>query len=191
MLSMLSSGLVAAALSTAAATDGPQTCTTIFEFNDAAAVSSWDTMNDNVMGGRSQGGPSFGDAALVFEGFTNTDGGGFSSISAGTPKGSLAGVSAFQVRYRGDGRRYLFSLETGEKRWVFFRIHYWHEFATDAEAGWQVATLPVSGFEAYYHGDPIKGRTLKTERIKDLGFFIYDKEHGPFALEVDWIKACR
>ncbi len=167
-----------------------QTCTTVFDFEGSDAIEAWETTNDNVMGGKSSGGPSIGDGVLTFSGSTNTDGGGFSSIKASVPKRSLDGTTAFRVRYKGDGRRFLFSTETGERRWLFFRIQYWSEFEAKETGDWEEVTLPIDGFQAHYMGEPIDGRVLDPARIKDLGFFIYDKKDGPFALEVDWIKAC-
>ena len=47
---------------------------------------AWQTVNDNVMGGRSRGGHTREGGTLVFAGSTNTRGGGFSSIRASLPE---------------------------------------------------------------------------------------------------------
>ncbi len=166
-------------------------CITLFDFDETDALAAWDTTNDNVMGGKSSGGPAVTDGTLIFSGVTNTDGGGFSSIKAEVEDRDLSGVTAFRIRYRGDGRSYLFSTETGETRWIFMRIQYWTGFDTSSGAGWQEVSLPVTDLNAHFHGEPIKERTFDPARVKDLGFFIYDKQDGPFELQVDWIKACR
>ncbi len=165
-------------------------CRVLFDFEAADAIEAWKTTNDNVMGGRSSGGPAVADGTLIFSGVTNTDGGGFSSVKASVPRGSLEGVTSFRIRYRGDGRRYQFSTETGERRRLFFRLQYWSEFEALNTGSWEETDLPVSGFQSYFFGEPLDDRVLDPARIRDLGFFIYDKEDGPFELQVDWIKAC-
>lgn len=184
---IIASAIAVSCSGTAKSTEA-QECYSLFDFGQSQAVQAWDTTNDNVMGGKSSGGPAVVDKKLVFAGSTNTDGGGFSSISAAVPKDLRKQITSFEIRYRGDGRDYLFSLETGEKKWLFFRIHYWAPLQTKAQ--WQTATFPLAAFNPYYHGDPLKPRSLDGKPIKDIGFFIYDKKDGPFQLEVDWIKAC-
>ena len=55
------------------------TCTTLVEHTEADTQNPWQTVNDNVMGGRSSGGSALQDGALVFTGSTNTNGAVFSS----------------------------------------------------------------------------------------------------------------
>ena len=165
-------------------------CTTLFDFDSPRPIARWETTNDNVMGGKSSGGPQPGRNSLVFVGSTNTDGGGFSSIKSRVPKEEGYGITHFKLRYRGDGRDYKFSAETGERRYLFFRIQYWAKLPTAGTADWQEITLPTSEFVPHYMGKPIRTKGLKGRRIKDVGFFIYDLKDGPFAVEVDWIKAC-
>ena len=50
------------------------------DFSTNEGNPGWYVVNDNVMGGRSEGGFTIADAELRFAGRTNTDGGGFSSI---------------------------------------------------------------------------------------------------------------
>ena len=52
----------------------------LFDFANNAPKQNWIVVNDNVMGGRSEGGFSFKKKCLLFSGNTNTNGGGFSSI---------------------------------------------------------------------------------------------------------------
>ena len=52
----------------------------IYDFTEDNPATNWITVNDNVMGGRSEGGFSFKKKRLIFSGITNTNGGGFSSI---------------------------------------------------------------------------------------------------------------
>lgn len=165
-------------------------CRVLFDFEEDGALADWNTVNDNVMGGRSSGGPSVANGTLVFSGTINTDGGGFSSIGAGVREGQLRGATEFRLRYKADGRRYLFSVETGERRRLFFRVQYWSRFETVADGGWREVRLPVSGFRPYFRGRQVEASALDPAQIDKLGFFINDGREGPFNLQIDWIKAC-
>ena len=59
----------------------------MYDFTEDNPATNWITVNDNVMGGRSEGGFSFKKKRLIFSGTTNTNGGGFSS-----PRSSLGPV---------------------------------------------------------------------------------------------------
>ena len=65
----------------------------------------WIVVNDNVMGGRSNGGFDIDGGELRFAGSTNTNGGGFSSIRTGRLDLDLASHDGVVLRVRGDGRR--------------------------------------------------------------------------------------
>jgi len=54
--------------------------TVLKDLASLSSASSWYVVNDNVMGGRSQGAFEMEQGALRFAGRTNTNGGGFSSI---------------------------------------------------------------------------------------------------------------
>jgi monofunctional biosynthetic peptidoglycan transglycosylase len=157
-----------------------------FERSDVA--SDWQTVNDDVMGGRSRGGPVFHDGVLRFSGVTNTDGGGFSSIRTRAGAFDLSGSSGILVRVRGDGRTYKLSLRT-DARYRNWPIAFRADFKTEKDQ-WQKIYLPFSAFEPSFRGrtfaDP---PTLDRTRIQAVGLMIYDKQDGPFALEVDWIHA--
>ena len=56
------------------------TCRILADFDDPVANERWTMRNDDVMGGRSEGGVRFEDSAMVFSGDIHTNGGGFSSV---------------------------------------------------------------------------------------------------------------
>ena len=65
------------------------------------------------------------------------------------------------------------------------------DFETNADNGeWQVVRIPFSDLAPSWRGRKLsKSRyPLKKERIESIGLMIYDKQDGPFRLEVDWIK---
>jgi hypothetical protein len=144
---------------------------------------SWTTVNDNVMGGRSQGGFEIEDGMLLFHGTTNTDGGGFSSIRSGPGAPVLEGREAIRLRVRGDGRTYSLRLDTGRPRGAYRAA-----FGTVKDR-WTEARLPFESFIPRWRGRKLDLPPPEPADVIALGFMIYDKQDGPFRLEVDWIRA--
>ena len=79
------------------------------DFTDADHNAGWRVVNDNVMGGRSIGELSFqtpegagmsagaGEGSMTFEGYINTNGGGFASVRLPLPDETLVGVTAIRL----------------------------------------------------------------------------------------------
>lgn len=155
------------------------------DFSDANVASQWKTVNDNVMGGRSSGGPSFADGQLTFSGATNTDGGGFSSIRTNPTTWDTKGADGVVFRIKGDGRSYFFDVrrKTEKSRMIAYRA----EFKTKKGWAWNEVRIPFSEFKPTTFGMPIPGPKLTAEDVSTVGFMIYDKKDGPFRLLVDWV----
>jgi hypothetical protein len=144
---------------------------------------TWTTVNDDVMGGRSEGGFESKDGVLLFRGSTNTSGGGFSSIRSKPGDLNLEGTDEIRLRVRGDGRTYTFRLAarglTGSYRADF----------TTRKDEWIEVKLPFEEFEARFRGRKLDLPPPEPGDVVGVGFMIYDKKDGPFRLEVDWIRA--
>ena len=162
---------------------------TDFSANDVE--NSWITVNDNVMGGKSIGGPNFTKNRLIFSGSTNTDGGGFSSIRTKPTDLGLGDYEGLIIRARGSERKFQFDMGVDgrvSRRRTAFRA----EFKPSAK--WQEIRIPFTKFAPTFFGQILRGPkapVLNLARVKTMGLFIYDKIDGPFILEVDWIKAYR
>ena len=157
-------------------------------FDEPDAARRWVTVNDNVMGGRSTGGSEIADGQLIFSGSTNTNGGGFSSIRTRPADLDLGNADGLLYRVRGDGRTYIAGLRTGA-RFGSFDVSYWAEFETSGDGAWQTVRIPFDGYRPTMFGEDITGRApgLQSQDIQGLELYIYDKEDGPFRLEVEWI----
>lgn len=151
---------------------------------------AWYVVNDDVMGGRSEGGFHLEADALVFTGTTNTDNGGFSSIRSRPRSFDLGDWDGIRLRVRGDGRRYTFRLTTSESHSGPYEPSYWKDFGT-REGRWETIDIPFSGFRPRWRGRWLDGPELDPRAIDGLGLMIYDERDGPFRLEVDWIRAYR
>jgi len=148
----------------------------------------WYVQNDNVMGGRSEGGfETKKQGKLIFAGSTNTDGGGFSSIRTQPFKLDLSNYKGMQLRVKGDGRRYTWQLQTNAL-YRNFRVSYWADFDT-VEGEWSTVYIPFASFYPQFRGFKLDGPELDTSEITELGLYIYDKKDGPFELRLDSIEA--
>jgi hypothetical protein len=150
----------------------------------------WRVVNDNVMGGRSEGDFRLGERSLLFTGTTNTDGGGFSSIRSETRRFDLDAYEGIRLRVRGDGRTYTFRLTTWDTRGGPRRPSYWADFETRGN-GWEIVDVSFRRFRPRWRGRWLEGPELNPAAIDGLGLMIYDQRDGPFRLEVDWIRAYR
>ena len=171
---------------------GDQASLVLHDFENAAEAGlQWKTVNDNVMGGRSKGGPSFGKGVLTFSGSTNTNGGGFSSIRTKPAPVDLSGYAGILMRLKSDGRSYTTSIRTNVSRGSWktpFRASF------DAPANeWATVFIPFQDFKANMFGNRMKRNApnLEVSQFESIGFHLYDKKDGPFKLEVDWIKVVK
>lgn len=147
----------------------------------------WYVQNDNVMGGRSQGGFDTASGQLVFAGSTNTNGGGFSSIRTQAFKLDLSDYAGIRLNVKADGRRYTWQLQT-DARWRGRRVSYWADFETVAGAT-SVIDIPFSKFFPQFRGVKLDGPELDTSQINEFGLYIYDKKDGPFELRLKSVEA--
>lgn len=85
---------------------------TLFDFSCATNV-AWQIVNDDVMGGVSTSRFEVTNGLAMFGGEVSLENnGGFASVRSSPARQNLAGLDAFVVRLRGDGRRYKFTVRT-------------------------------------------------------------------------------
>lgn len=158
----------------------------LFDFSNPDEIERWRVVVDGVMGGRSTGSLRIETERLVFTGETSLrNNGGFSSIRARVRVGSLAGYDALRIRVKGDGRTYILGASSRSGR----GDSYWTPFETTA-GEWVTVTVPITDMVRQYFGTPIQGR-LQPSGVAGVEFYIYDKQEGPFRLEVAQIEAVR
>jgi len=147
----------------------------------------WQTVNDGVMGGVSQGDWSLNErGTLTFAGEISLENnGGFSSIRTRSKDLNLDGYDGLELKVRGDGRSYYVSLRT---RVTTNWIAYWAKLET-TEGEWTTVRIPFSKWVPTTFGRELPGPRLKVSAINSVGFMLYDKQAGPFELEVASIAA--
>ena len=156
----------------------------IFDFTEEDIDDQWIVVNDNVMGGRSEGGYSFRKNRLIFSGNTNTNGGGFSSIRTNPTNFYLGDRTGLHIRFKGDGRTYKLGVRI-EGKSVSYRSNF------TSGNGWQEVRVPFNEMDVSWRGRPLskEEHPLIKSKIRSIEFMIYDKQDGPFKLLVDWIKS--
>ena len=149
-------------------------------------IDNWNIVNDNVMGGLSESNLVITDENnLMFYGNVSLkNNGGFASSRLRFDKGKLKDIKAFQLRVKGDGKKYKFRL-----RESYRSSNYSTDFETKSGI-WIDIEILVSDlnpmFMGYYSRNAKK---LKIENISSLGFQISDKQNGEFKLEIMHVKA--
>lgn len=158
---------------------------TLYSFNDPDSVRQWQTVNDGVMGGRSDG-------RVVINEFKNLEffgtlslanNGGFASVRSRGTALNLRNGDAIGLKVRGDGRKYSLNLYTASRLTAF---SYRATFQTLKDE-WIDVTIPVSEFVATSFGRVISGVSLSPESVSGIGVLLGDKKPGPFRLEIDAI----
>lgn len=166
---------------------------------------SWAVVNDNIMGGRSIGGGRIEGGSLIFEGSTNTNGGGFASLRARDQRWDLSRAEGIAARIRADGRTYVFHIETS-RRHKGSVVKYRGEFTTigsltaggdvgdvtaDQDSAWHHVFVPFTRFDPHIRGRNLRGTVapLDPADVTGVGLMIDDGLDGPFRLQMDWIKA--
>ena len=157
------------------------------DFTTERSDLDWYVLNDNVMGGRSEGTFKIEGGELYFAGRTNTRGGGFSSIRTKPVQLDLSGFAGIRLQVRGDGRRYTWRLAT-DARWRGRQISYWADFDT-RDGAWTTVNIPFSRFIPRYRGATLDGPELDPEQITEMGLMIYDNLDGPFELRLSSVYA--
>jgi len=164
----------------------------LYDFREEKSGGGWVAVNDGVMGGISQGGPKMLDQAMLFSGDLSLENnGGFSSIRK-RAEHDLSGYDGIRLRVKGDGRTYQLRLQTDARLRNNFNwpVSFSGEFETKA-GEWVVVDVPFSDLRQSFRGRKLTSHTFDEQRIELLGILLADKQPGPFAIELEWIKAYR
>lgn len=183
----LSGWLALFMVTTAMADDAPHV---LFDFSGADAAKEWQTVNDGVMGGVSEGKFKITDTkTLEFFGTLSLENnGGFASVRTKAKKLGLGKGDTLVARVKGDGREYSMNLYLNKPLMAFS-----YRAAVPTRKGeWIEVKLPLDTFEATSFGRVVKDAgAVKPEEVAALGFLLGDKKAGAFKLEVEWVQVER
>jgi hypothetical protein len=166
---------------------GPEQELLVTDLGQNSPDLGWYVVNDNVMGGRSEGDFKHMQEGLFFAGRTNTNGGGFSSIRTKALQLDLSSHAGIRLRVKGDGRRYTWRLTTAA-RWRGRLVSYWADFDT-RDGEWHTVDIPFSSFVPRFRGYQLDGPVLDAAGISGMGLMIYDNKDGPFELQLASVHA--
>ena len=159
----------------------------LFDFNDQNDVSDWFNQDDTVMGGVSDSATTWVDGQLVFSGNLSLDNnGGFTStfgpINDQLPT-LMSDAEAIVVTARGDGKTYLMQIRN------YDNTRYIQRFTTVADVE-QDYVLPLADFESVDWRLSVipNAAPIDTTTIGQLGFYLLDKQVGPFELAISMIR---
>ena len=159
----------------------------LFDFSKPDAMKAWQTVNDGVMGGISEGKVRMTkDKTLEFFGNLSLENnGGFASTRTRAGKLDLSQYDALVSKVRGDGRTYYLNIHVPTRQIAF---SYRAKFTTEKDK-WQDIRIPLKDFKATSFGEEVSDAApLDPKNIQAIGFLLSDKKAGPFKLEVEWIK---
>jgi NADH dehydrogenase [ubiquinone] 1 alpha subcomplex assembly factor 1 len=159
----------------------------LFDFAGADAAKEWQTINDGVMGGLSEGKFEITDKkTLEFYGTLSLENnGGFASVRTKAKKLGLEKGDALVVRVRGDGREYSMNLHVPRPLVAFS----YRATVQTKKGEWIEVKLPLDKFVATSFGRPVRDAgPVDPHEVNGLGFLLGDKKAGPFKLEVECVK---
>lgn len=160
---------------------------TLFDF---ATAGGWHNVNDDVMGGISEGRCNISDRQTLefFGNISLENRGGFASVRTVAQELGLALGDTLVVKVRGDGREYSLNLYLKKSKVAFA----YRATVPTTKDEWIELKLPLGSFEANSFGKPVRGAgPVDPTEINALGFLIRDKQAGPFQLEVASIRVQR
>jgi NADH dehydrogenase [ubiquinone] 1 alpha subcomplex assembly factor 1 len=163
---------------------------TLFDFTGADAAKEWQTVNDGVMGGVSEGKFRIGEQKTMefFGTLSLENNGGFASVRTRAKKLGLEKGDTLVARVRGDGREYHMNLSVPTLRIAY---NYRAVFQTQKDE-WIEVKIPLDKFEATSFGQVVmNGGQVNPTAVNGLGFMLSDKKAGPFKMEIESIRVER
>lgn len=158
----------------------------LFDFSKPAVASEWKTVNDNVMGGVSEGRVGVTENALQFYGSLSLENnGGFASARSPATRIDLSKYDGLIFRIRGDGRDYYLNVRVPTEQIAF---SYRASFKTE-QGKWMEVRMPFADLQPTSFGRIVENaEAFNPGNVESLGFLLADKKAGPFKLEIAWIK---
>lgn len=152
----------------------------IANFNHETEIKNWEVVNDSVMGGLSKGrleqkndyGHFFGTVSLK-------NNGGFTSIRKTMAAIDLQPSEKFQIRLKGDGKKYQFRV----KEKPVDQHAYFCEFSTSKD--WEVIDISFMELKPIYRGNLLDVPAFSGHSLEQVGFLIANGQAESFSLLID------
>ncbi|WP_299313642.1 CIA30 family protein [uncultured Aquimarina sp.] len=156
----------------------------IFDFNADSDLSSWNVVNDGVMGGLSQSDFEINNEGnAIFKGTVSLENnGGFSSVRYRFETKKVKGFTKVLIRLKGDEKKYQFRVKTNSSD----RYSYISHFKTTGD--WQTVEVSLSEMYPAFRGRKLDLANYPTETMQEIAFLIGNKKAEQFRLEIDKIE---
>jgi hypothetical protein len=156
----------------------------LFDFNDQTDITTWQVVNDGVMGGLSQASFYLNEKGHgVFEGTVSLENnGGFASVRHRLNAITNMDYQNMAIRLKGDGKRYQFRLKS-----TLDQRHYYVTYF-ETSGAWQTVILPLQTLYPAFRGQKLDLPNYDGESLSEIAFLIGNKKAETFHLEMDWIR---
>lgn len=156
---------------------------TIFDFNPNSSLQNWRIVDDDVMGGRSNGTFEITpEGHGLFSGEISLENnGGFSSVRYDLSDLNVNEDSAVKVRLKGDGKRYQFRVRHNSDRHSYITY-----FETTGE--WQKIEFRLGNLTPTFRGRELSLPNFNHDSISEIGFLIGNKKAESFRLLIDKLE---
>lgn len=154
----------------------------LYDFANPQAATQWRTVNDGVMGGRSDGRFTMSPDRMVFFGTLSlANNGGFASVRSQPQNLGIRPGDSIVTRVKGDGRRYTLNLYLPGRRTAFsYRVAF-----DTPQNQWIELRVPTTRFVATSFGQTVRNAgPVNPQSVNSIGFLLGDKRPGPFRLEI-------
>jgi len=162
----------------------------LLDFAGPDTAQKWQAVNDNVMGGVSDGRFKItADKTMEFSGRLSLENnGGFASVRTKPTDLEINAGDTIVVRLKGDGREYVLNIYTKSRRMAF---SYRAPLPTTKDE-WTEVRVPLEDFIPTAFGRRVQGMgPVEPDQINGLGFMLSDKKPGKFQMQVEWVKVER
>lgn len=155
----------------------------VIDFTSDNEHRRWGSVDDTVMGGRSDSRLVRADGHCVFRGNLSLENnGGFASVRSRPSELDLEGADSLALRFRGDGKTYKLRLRMDGK---LDGVSYEARFDT-VPGEWMETTFDITEFRPVWRGRAVPNAPrLDPSRVRSLTLMISDKQAGNFQLELD------
>ncbi|MGB5944259.1 MAG: CIA30 family protein [Leeuwenhoekiella sp.] len=158
--------------------------TMLFDFSKETPPSSWQIVDDVVMGGVSKGNFKIDEFGLgVFSGNVSLENnGGFSSVVHRMQPLDCSNFSGFRIKVKGSGSLYQFRVKSTKSS----RYSYSHAF--DTTGNWQSIDILFKDMEAVFRGSAVTVPNYSGDPLTEIRILIGNKKPQEFRLLIDKIE---
>ena len=156
---------------------------TLFDFNSKSDISNWRTVDDVVMGGRSNGSFKINEVGngLFYGKVSLENNGGFSMVQYYFETKEANTFSKVCIRLKGDGKPYQFRVKTNTSD------SHSYVAAFNTSGDWETIEIPFKTLSPAFRGRKLDIPNYDGSQMEMLAFLIGNKKAESFSLEIDSI----